>query len=360
MKLRFLTRKESNFWLINIAGWSGYFLLMIISASYNRPLTVRIVVWDFLIICCGFSISLLLRQIYHRFNFRTYSFPRLAIFVFLTVLFGYSIWFILDAGLNLIMARPADTLIPINLIGFLDLSLEWGILLFAWSFLYFGIKFWEEWRRQRSAAEQAQLLAQKAQLQTLRYQLNPHFLFNTLNTIRALIEENDKQAKEMITELSEFLRYSLISGNAASVPLSDEIDAIRHYFAIEKKRYEEKLQIRFDVDPLAEDFPVLSFLVHPLVENAIKAGMATSPLPLIIDISAKVTGDTLRIEVCNTGNWRYLAETSTSDDSVNHSGLNNVRQRLENMFPGRHRFEILEKKDGMCVRLEMTRKVHES
>jgi LytS/YehU family sensor histidine kinase len=88
----------------------------------------------------------------------------------------------------------------------------------------------------------------------LRYQINPHFLFNTLNAIRALVEENEKQAREMITELSEFLRYSLISSQYDNVPLSEEIDAIRHYFAIEKRRYENKLEVALEVSPLAEDF----------------------------------------------------------------------------------------------------------
>jgi len=228
-----------------------------------------------------------------------------------------------------------------------------GITLLGWTFLYFGIKIWMEWRRQEERMEKANSLAQDAQLQMLRYQLNPHFLFNSMNSIRALIDEDETKAREMITELSEFLRYSLDSKDYSNVPLKNEIEAIQHYFAIQKKRYEDKLEVTYDINPQAGDYPVLSFLIHPLVENAVKYGMRTSPMPLTIHLKAKTSEGVLTIEVCNTGKWVESAQQEKQMYASTGTGLDNVRRRLENAFPYRHRFEVFEKEGKVHVQLEI-------
>jgi LytS/YehU family sensor histidine kinase len=223
----------------------------------------------------------------------------------------------------------------------------------AWSVLYFGIKYGNEWILEKERADKANLLAQGAQLQMLRYQLNPHFLFNSLNSIRALISEDQKASKEMVTELADFLRYSLVSKSFANVPLREEIEAIQHYFALEQRRFEEKLVTTIEVDRDAEEFPVLSFLLNPLVENAVKYGMITSPMPLKITIKATMVNDMLRIMVSNTGKWR-IPSTELNPLSTG-TGLGNIRQRLENAFPGRHLFEIGEVGDSVVARIEIQR-----
>ena len=119
----------------------------------------------------------------------------------------------------------------LTLMALLNLTIPFG-----WSILYFGIKYGNEWILEKERADKANLLAQSAQLQMLRYQLNPHFLFNSLNSIRALINEDQKASKEMVTELAEFLRYSLTSKDFANVPLREEIEAIQHYLSLEKKK----------------------------------------------------------------------------------------------------------------------------
>ena len=228
-----------------------------------------------------------------------------------------------------------------------------GAVLLGWTFLYFGIKNWIEWKQQEKRMEKANSLAQDAQLQMLRYQLNPHFLFNSMNSIRALIDEDETKAREMITELSEFLRYSLDSKDYSNVPLKKEIEAIQHYFAIQKKRYEDKLEVTYDIEPQAGDYPVLSFLIHPLVENAVKYGMRTSPMPLTIHLKAKIREGVLKVEVCNTGKWVEPAQQEIQILTSTGTGLDNVRRRLENAFPSRHRFEAFEKEGKVHVQLEI-------
>jgi len=349
-----LAKWSSNFWTLQITGWSLYIIFSEFIHLGNRHyLSMHIVIWVALTNLIGFGVTVGYRYIFHHINYQRYSIPVLILLIGVLTIIGANVWWIADKGLDQIIALPTDQVVPTTLRYYFEYFYLWGIVLFAWCTLYIGLNFWNEWARQKETTEHANILAHQAQLQMLRYQINPHFLFNTLNAIRALVEENEKQAREMITELAEFLRYSLISSQYNDVPLSEEIDAIRHYFAIEKRRYENKLEVSIDIDPLAEDFPVLSFLVHPLVENAIRYGMHSSPIPLCISITARVSNNTLGIEVYNTGKW---SEPIPGKNGISTNGdpLKNVRERLANAYPGRHHFEIIERKDGVCVRIEIS------
>ena len=191
----------------------------------------------------------------------------------------------------------------------------------------------------------------------LRYQLNPHFLFNSLNSIRALVEADKETAKVIITELSEFLRYSLISRNYSNVPLKDEIEAIKHYFAIQKIRYEERLEVNFDIQNEAEEYPVLSFLIYPVIENAVKYGMETSSMPLKIDLGAKIFNSTLIINVRNSGKWLDKKQTPDENKTGTGTGIENVKQRLENAFPGNYRFETIKEENSVNVIIEISKNI---
>jgi two-component system LytT family sensor kinase len=227
-----------------------------------------------------------------------------------------------------------------------------GLPLLGWSFLYFAMEYWLSWSDQEERLARALALAQAAQLQMLRYQLNPHFLFNALNSIRALIDEDAAKACEMITELSGFLRYSLDNDNCLDVPLWVELEALGHYFAIQKKRYEDKLEVSFEVDPGAREARVLSFLVHPLVENAVKFGMGTSPMPLRIRISARAVTEALILTVSNTGRWVRHSGNGAGTAGTS-TGIENVKRRLENAYPGRHTFQSFERDGWVHVKLQV-------
>jgi LytS/YehU family sensor histidine kinase len=233
-------------------------------------------------------------------------------------------------------------------------------IFFGWSVLYFGMKYWFDWETEKKRALKAKSLAQHAQLQMLRYQVNPHFLFNALNSVRALIDEDKKNAKGMITELSEFLRYSLITRDHTEVTLKDELEAIRHYLSIEKKRYEDKLDVSFDIEPSAEDYPILSFLIHPFIENAIKYGMKTSPMPLRIRVNVSTKDGQLRIEVSNTGHWLQPATEPETKIEGTGTGLENVRARLENAYPNKYHLETKELDGWVKAILEIQKPVTEN
>jgi LytS/YehU family sensor histidine kinase len=184
----------------------------------------------------------------------------------------------------------------------------------------------------------------------LAYQLNPHFLFNTLNSIRALINEDRQRAREMVTALSGYLRYALVERPLHVALLEEEVASVRGYLAIEQVRFEERLDARVDVEPAALRCEVPAFLLNPLVENAVRHGAAgTAGEPLVLRVEARrVEPGRLRVVVENTGRWagRRTTEPAAGDDGrPGGVGLANVRARLAVLHPADHRLDI-EEADG--------------
>ena len=185
-------------------------------------------------------------------------------------------------------------------------------------------------------------LANEAQLQMLRYQINPHFLFNSLNTIRSMVEEDKTVARKMITELSNFFRYSL-SHDGTTDSFENEINAIKNYLEIQKIRFEEKMKVEYDIDEKANDLQIPFFIILPLVENAVKFGLQTSSIPLYIRVYAKLDND-LEISVYNSGR---LTEPAKKTDGTN-TGIENTRKRLELYYPDNYSLRLFEN-DGKVI-----------
>lgn len=222
---------------------------------------------------------------------------------------------------------------------------------FVWSILYFGFKIYEQLIFQRQNALRAEILAQSAQLETLRYQINPHFLFNTLNSARTLVQINPSVAQKMLTQISEFLRYSLSESKKSVVPLEKEIEAIGTYLDIEKIRFNENLIVDFRIDDNVKNIEIPVFLILPLVENAIKHGMKTTILPLKISVMAKKEDRYLCIEIVNSGKWIDNKESNTKCNTG--TGLKNVEKRLENSYPGCYHFHIKKEEEFVHVILKI-------
>lgn len=178
------------------------------------------------------------------------------------------------------------------------------------------------------------------QLQMLHQQLQPHFLFNTLNSLRSLIVIDTQRARDMVTDLSELLRVTLSSYNGLTNSLQEEMDIVTYYLKILRIRFGEDLIFETHLDASLKGFVVPKFILQPLVENGVKYGMQTSEMPLRLEISISQEKEGIQLCVTNTGR---LLECS-KEKHANH-GLKNVQQRLELMFPQKHRL-VLEEKNG--------------
>lgn len=342
-----LKEKLPSYWAIQFVGWIVYLVVIYITfLSVAQPENFLNLFYlkAFRALTGFFLTSLFLRQIYRIFGNRL-TIIWLILLVLLCASFFGSIW-------TFIEFYYAYSMNPVlNLDNYLArsprIALDYAMTLTAWSALYLGVKNWLAWQKERENALQANFLADKAQLEVLRYQLNPHFLFNALNSIRASVEEDKERAKQMITQLAEFLRHSLLSAEKKEIPLQEELAAVKNYLAIEKIRFEEKLEIEYDIAESAGNFRIPCLLLNPLVENAIKHGLQTSPKPLQIKISANVSDNKLHLEVVNSG------KLQNGNSNGTRIGLKNVRERLEKLFGGNGKFEIEQKGDFVKARIEI-------
>ena len=292
----------------------------------------------------GFFVTALLRVVFKKFQVHRYALIPLTIVAFLYSVFATLLWtysfFIMEYLYNTVPVQVTFSLIAhLFEINYIAIAL--------WCGLYLGYKIWEEWTNQKLQLEHERGLVRTAQLEMLKYQLNPHFLFNTLSSLRGLITVEPLKAREMVTQISEFLRYSLLEGKNNEVQLSKEIEIIKLYLAIEQVRYNEDLIIEYDICADAKDSMIPIFLIHPLVENAVKHGMQTSPMPLRISVRTSLSEKTLVIEVTNTGTW--LEKVKSGNTNSTGIGLQNIQRRLQHSYPGNHTFEIITDHDQVTV-----------
>jgi sensor histidine kinase YesM len=200
---------------------------------------------------------------------------------------------------------------------------------------WYAVTNYREARERRLEAVELGAMLQKAQLQALRSQLNPHFLFNTLHSIAELIHENPRQAEQMVVQLGELLHKSLKT-QAVEVPLSEELDFIRSYLSIEQMRLGERLELVWKIDPAAVDVLVPSLILQPIVENSIRHGIAVSSQAGRLEITAARAGDQLRLEVRDNG----PGLGAPSEKTGNGIGLENTRARLDRLYGSRADFRL--------------------
>lgn len=343
----YIYRKLYPFWIINFFGWMSLYLIKLFLYYYMELSDPKITYGFLLTELTGLITSGFLRIFYRKIRNYTRSIIKLAAKIVSISILMSIFWFLIDFIVS-IPLQGFNELYSFYTFNIL-LRILWShfYTLILWSTLYFVIKFWMESKTQKENAEKAILLAQSAQLQMLRYQVNPHFLFNSLSSLRALVRENQKKAEEMILQISKFLRYSLISKKNNQVRLKEEIEALGHYFEIERVRFGDKLVTEVKIDKAAEDLLIPSFLIHPIIENAIKYGMDTSTMPLKIKLSAQYSDSQLQINVINTGHWlkNNLHKSGTG------TGLKNVKQRLDLAFPNKNNITIDKKDDSVNVKI---------
>lgn len=201
-------------------------------------------------------------------------------------------------------------------------------------------------QRQMQSLTDARSAAQQAQLMALRFQLNPHFLFNTLNAISSMIVTRRNADAELMTErLSSFLRASLASNPTDLVPLEEEFALIEEYLDIETVRFQERLSVEIQCTPEAAAVPVPSFLLQPLAENAVKYGVSPSPDPVVVNIDGRREGKQLVITIKDDGRFSHEA----SDRAGTGVGLANVRRRLDALYGGRSSLEAVSLNHGFAA-----------
>lgn len=252
-----------------------------------------------------------------------------------------------------VVGLPQPTKYSIGQIFFLSWLNGTGLLV-GWQCIYFFYHILD--RVQRMQFEQLRLAAnvKEAELRALKSQVNPHFLFNSLNSLRALIDEDAPRAREAVTRLANILRYSLQSGQLETVLLKDELRAVEDYLALEQIRHEERLTVHWEIADQARNQPIPPMLLQTLVENAVKYGISTRRDGGMITISARIEESTLRIRVSNPGDLTSPTnESSAKAGSSTGVGLRNASERLQLLYGDKAALQLVAEPVG-CVTAQVT------
>ncbi|NCP12861.1 MAG: sensor histidine kinase [Sphingomonadales bacterium] len=351
----FFASKNRAFWNLQLAGWTGAFIYRgVVALSNDQPLALLVLVLITTII--GLSISLILSVIY-RYLIRqqpivTWGLTAFVLMIAVTLHTSIDTWV---QGIYYGVSR--DTTFAQRFVGLSYIPL---IMLGGWSALYYAINFFLTVEQQADRLERLEAQATAAQLAMLRYQLNPHFLFNTLNSISTLVLlKQTEPANAMLTRLSGFLRHTLIAEPGSQVTLAQEVETLQLYLDIERMRFEERLRTHFDIDDAALAAQLPAMLLQPLVENAIKYAVSTQEEGARIALTARVIGDRLRLTVEDTGpgieDMQRFAARIAADTSGTPApgcpvstgvGLANIRNRLAQAYGERHLFETRSEAGG--------------
>ena len=217
--------------------------------------------------------------------------------------------------------------------------------------IYFFTHYLLEFKEQKEKTLKATALANEAQLQMLQYQINPHFLFNSLNTIQSMVEIDKERAKEMIADLSDFFRHTLSGKNQVFISLEEEINALNKYLSIQKERFKDRLTVTLDIDKKSLIKKIPAFLIHPLVENSIKYGFSPINNFLNLVITTKLTSNELIIIVKNSGKLIAHEGSDKNKISSTKTGIENIKKRLSLLYPDNHKFELFEKDNWVTAKI---------
>jgi two-component system, LytTR family, sensor kinase len=336
----FFADKNRAFWNLHSAGWGGATALYAVTVIANgQPLSFLVPV--LISAVTGYSVTLILSVVYRyvieKRPFVTWGTTLLAV-MSATLLYAY-----IDTWVVQTIREGADQTPFAQLL--LGALFKDGLLVGAWSALYYAINYFVRGEEQADQMMRLEAQATSAQLTMLRYQLNPHFLFHTLNSISTLVllKQTD-QANAMLSRLSSFLRFTLINEAAAKVPLTQEIETLKLYLDIEKMRFEERLRTFFTIEPAVKDALVPSLLLQPLVENAIKYAVTPKEEGADISVVAQLVGQRVRITVSDTGPG---LQPGQQDYSLSTGvGMANTRERLLQAYGDDQRFEHYVKAGG--------------
>ena len=324
-----MPNKRSIYWTCQIIAWTLYGVLEIFLYSTANKLDAGKVVGQLFIV--GFYIlsSHGLREIILRTGLIKYRWfvviPRVLFFIALMAVINY--FFLLAVSYligNLNLSHQ------LNFLSFTVNASISIVLYFVWSLAYLSFLYIERFNK----SLQYQAAARETELNNLKAQLNPHFIFNALNSIRALVDEDPARSKNAITQLSHILRKSLSMDHKKLIPFEDEMNTVMDYLQLESIRYEERLNTKINLDPISNRFQIPPLMVQTLVENGIKHGISNLKEGGVIDIRSEVSDDRLKIEIRNSGQYQNGRRIGMG------YGLLNTKKRLSLIYGEEASFQI--------------------
>ena len=329
-----------SFWLLHAAGWLAYGLAMTVSRVGMFPLRYMAVSKGMLMVM-GFLISLGLRYVYRPLIRRGTPLLVLLVVAVVASYVASLVWTAADnffdypVTLALGVREPA----PRGPVRPFYGAVYNAFTMLAWSVLYIGIRYYAALQAERERSLKAEAAAHQAQLEALRYQINPHFLFNALNAVSTLVtERRNDEASRMLARVSDFLRLTLTAPVRDEVALADEVDYVRQYLEIERVRFGERLRTEFDLAPDTWEAAVPAFVLQPLIENAVRHAIAPREAGGAITLEAHRSGEMLHVSIVDDGPG---VRDEPQGNGTGRIGLTNTRDRLRQTYGDRGRLQLV-------------------
>lgn len=325
-------KKNQLYLLLQFGGWLFYTIIaLFLIRIQNEPITLKFVTALFLIYVIGIGCTHIYRNWIHKMGWKKLNISQLIPSILTAVIilsFVFQALYILGRFIMFHEPQPLDFTSNIGNI------LNWSLLLGMWSVIYFAYQFFERYRTEEIKNLKWEASKNEIELNKLKSQLNPHFIFNSMNSIRALIDENPIKAKRSVTQLSNILRKTLMMGRKKTVLFEEEMAIVNDFIELEKTRYEERLDFEADIHEEAYTYQIPSLMIQTLIENGIKHGISKIPEGGKIDLRAHVIEDNLIIEIENNGE---LIENSQPETGF---GIINTTQRLHLLYGDQATFKI--------------------
>jgi len=320
-------RNKYGYWIYQTAWW-GIYAAIGLAVNVANGGSLRLLTFShILFFAYSLGLSHLFRKVIEWRRSRRPTFVQMRLFLGGGVLVISLIQTILVISIDTVLNAGQASSWTLGAAGALWYGMYIGTLI--WTVIYTRVA---ERRIQEERETHMQQAVHTAELRALEAQINPHFLFNSLNSIRGLVVENPQKAQDMITRFAALLRYNLNRDRQHTVPLSQEAEVVEDYLALEAVRFEGRLRVQFTVDPAAESLQVPPMILQALVENALKHGIAKRPEGGDVSIHATAENGALVLQVENTGEFAPVRPTRDGDTQI---GLNNIRERLRLLYGDR-------------------------
>ncbi len=337
-----MVNKNRLYWTLQIGGWMLYAIVNIVVSvfasgqqglSTQRVILLTYEALFFLLLTHTF------RNLINKWRWLDAGMQVLIPRVILSVIvLGFIVYvFKMPVSMPLGLFNSKVAFNPVNVFVLTVIN---ALVFFLWCALYFIYNYFERY----NTSLKLEASVREIELNNLKSQLNPHFIFNALNSIRALVDENPSKSKQAINQLSNILRNSLSTGKRGLTKFDDELKIVKDYLGLESIRFEERLKTEFEIDPDSREFLVPPLMIQTLVENGIKHGIAKLTAGGVIQMKTMVRNDRLTIQVRNSGH--YLNGSNRSEGGL---GLENTRQRLKLIYGNKASFKIVSEKDTFVL-----------
>jgi two-component system, LytTR family, sensor kinase len=326
--------RSQLYWVFQLCGWGLYGLVVSVWSTiyYKNTLSVRELLS--IVFMCVFAILYThqFRKIIKKWKWTSLPTDRLVGQVLLAIVAMAILHSVSNYAAERLLGLSGNVVVSAGVI--IMLIINSSLLFLLWSLIYFVTFFFSNYKKEEIERLRWEGAIKDFELNKLKSQLNPHFVFNALNTIRALVDEDPQKAQTSITQLSNILRNSLLADRNKTITLEEELRTVNDYLQLEKIRYEERLQVHLDIAPNTLKIQVPPMMIQTLVENAVKHGIQKKLNGGFIAIYSMIEGDKLMVRIKNTG---LLARLDSGG-----FGILNTRQRLELLYGGQDHFEIMQ------------------